>query len=165
MFDRIFRAFIGVTFLALIAGVFFSTWGGLGVAAADSEKNTVLYNSIPDQLPGNVASIDVWGRLDLGDGLDLAHPGGKIGQVTVILSSWACQTGTWGAGCTTTPGATYSWPITVNIYGVTYPSASPSYDTPTPNGLLGTITENLNIPYRPSSKPSKCSGGPQWYDA
>ncbi len=107
MFKRVFRVSTGITLLALVAAGAFSAWGGLGVAAADPDGQTVVYNSIPYQLPGNVASIDVWGRLDLGDGLNLAAPGGKIGQVTVVLSSWACQTGSWGGPtCTTAPGAT-----------------------------------------------------------
>lgn len=31
--------------------------------------------------------------------------------------------------------------------------------------MLGTITQTFDIPYRPSSTPTKCSGAPTWYDA
>ena len=37
--------------------------------------------------------------------------------ITVMMSSWACQSDP-AATCTTTPGATFSHPITLNLYGV-----------------------------------------------
>jgi hypothetical protein len=62
----------------------------------------------------------------------------------------------------TTPGATFSEPITLNIYSVGVGNAVGS--------LLGTDTQTFTIPYRPStSDPSLHSAqgctGDQWYDA
>lgn len=135
---------------------------------ATAQRQTVVYNSIPQPLPGNVASVDSWGLEGVGDGLNLAASGGTIGKVTVVLSSWACQSGTWVSGCTTTPGATFDWPITISIYGATYGSVSPSFDTPAPTSAtsLGTITKTFAIPYRPSATPSLCPGAlyAPWYD-
>lgn len=73
------------------------------------------------------------------------------------MSSWACQSGTWNSGnCVTTPGATFSQPITVNIYGV---------DVLAPTVLLAMTTQTFSIPYRPSSTPSLCGGdATRWYD-
>src|SRR5579872_3790465 len=83
-------------------------------------QTTVVYNSIPKPLPGNVASEgpEAYAFAELGDGLGLAGAaGGTLSQVTVVLSSWGCQTGNWYSGtCTTAPGATFSQPITVKVY-------------------------------------------------
>ena len=131
-------------------------------ASTSMAQEVTVYNSIPRPLPGNIASIDVWGRGELGDGLYLALPDGRLDEVTVILSSWACQQGTWGSGCVTTPGATFDVPITLNIYGVTYGTG----DVPAPTSPpLGTLTKTFDIPYRPSATPAQCTSAPsKWYD-
>jgi hypothetical protein len=99
---------------------------------------------------------------ELGDGFTLqAAAGATLGQVTVIMSSWACKTGNWTASnCVTTPGATFSQSITVNIYSV-----SDGVGTWTPATLLATTTPTFNIPYRPSSTPAQCGGDASvWFD-
>lgn len=126
-----------------------------GTVAAQTQT---VYNSIPKPLPGNVASEgpEAYGFAELGDGFTLTTTTGTLGQVTVIMSSWACQTGNVTAGCVTANGATFSQPITVNLY---------SYDGSLAT-ILGTITQTFNIPYRPSSTPSKCNGDAQmWYSS
>jgi hypothetical protein len=125
-------------------------------------QGVTVYNSIPKPLPGNVASIDVWGRGELGDGLYLTLPGGTLDQVRVVLSSWACEQGSWGSGCVSTPGDTFAVPITLNIYGVTYGTG----DVPSPTApAVGTLTQTFNIPYRPSADPTHCPSTPtKWYD-
>jgi hypothetical protein len=131
-----------------------------GMATASAQTATV-YNSIPKPLPGNVASEgpEAYAFSELGDGFTLAGTGGTLGQVIVVMSSWACQTGNWFSGnCVTANGATFSQSITINIYGVT--------TGPVINGLLATITQTFNLPYRPSSTPALCGGdGQRWYDS
>jgi uncharacterized membrane protein len=82
----------------------------LTATLALSQTQTV-YNSIPKPLPANVASEgpEAYAFSELGDGLALTANTGTLGQVTVIMSSWACQSGNWYSGnCVTTPGATFS---------------------------------------------------------
>lgn len=183
MFKRIFRISTGITLLALVAAGAFSTWGGLGVAAADPDGQCVVYNNIPYRLPLNVFSqgAEAYNFTELGDGLTLAgKAGGTLNTVTVIMQSWACQTGNWQSGpgpnaCFTPPGATYTMPVTVNVYSVNSSGTSLEGVTPAPAPLtlLATATESFNMPYRPSSNfvdcpasASEASGGYyQWYNA
>jgi hypothetical protein len=125
----------------------------IGMATAQAQTQTV-YNSIPKPLPGNVASEgpEAYAFSELGDGFTLSGAtGGTLGQVTVVMSSWACQSGNWTASnCVTTPGATFSLPITITVYDV--------HTGPTPGAQLATTTQTFNIPYRPSSTPAQCGG-------
>jgi hypothetical protein len=75
------------------------------------------------------------------------------------MSSFACQTGGWNTSdCVTTPGATFSVPITFNVYTVAPGNAVGS--------LIATKTQTFNIPYRPSADATNCTGGNagKWYD-
>jgi hypothetical protein len=74
--------------------------------------------------------------------------------VTVAMSSWGCQSGAWSSGdCATTPGATFTHPITLNLYGV-LPSGEPG-------SLIASVTQSFAIPFRPSANPA-CSDTSQW---
>ncbi|MEN3533527.1 hypothetical protein AAH991_00290 [Microbispora sp. ZYX-F-249] len=53
----------------------------------------------------------------------------------------------------TAPGATFSHPITANIYAV-----DNSTGTPRPGPLLATMTQTFNIAFRPSADPVNCTG-------
>jgi hypothetical protein len=141
----------------------------MGATAAIAQSNTAVYNSIPKPVPGNVSSEgpEAYAFSEIGDGVHLSglQPGATLGRVTVIMSSWGCVQGSWYAGtCVTPDNATFSQPITVNVYSV--PGTSSSY---TPGALLATITDTFTLPYRPSVNPS-CpadSNGviTKWYDA
>jgi hypothetical protein len=122
-----------------------------------------VYNSIPNPLPPNVASEgpEAYAYTEIGDGLNLAGPTGRtLDHVKVIMSSWGCQAGNWytKATCVTTPGATFTQLITLNIYAVA-PGTPPS-----PGALLASATESFVIPYRPSSDSVNCDGT-AWYDS
>jgi hypothetical protein len=170
----------------------------VGTAATSKAQDTIVYNNIPSAfplsfplnifglnpttIPLNVFSqgAEAYGFTALGDGFTLAgRTGGTLNTVTVVLSSWACQSGSfqYGSGptaCVTTPGATYSMPVTVNVYsvnssGTSLEGVSPS---PAPGTLLATVTQSFNMPYRPSSNFVDCpatasvSGGYyEWYNA
>jgi len=171
-----------------------------GTAATSKAQGTIVYNNIPSAfpvsfplnifglnpstIPLNVFSqgAEAYAFTALGDGLALAgRSGGTLNTVTVVLSSWACQSGSfqYGSGpnaCVTTPGATYPMPVTVNVYSVNSsgtslegvsPSPAPASITP-----LASATETFNMPYRPSSNFTDCpatasvSGGYyEWYNA
>jgi hypothetical protein len=125
------------------------------IASAAAQESKTVYNSIPKPLPGNVASEgpESYAFASLGDGVKLAaRDSGNIGNVTVVLSSWACQNGTWFEGtCSSASGATFTQPITISLYSVTSTYSSVYLEpVPTPLALIGTITEQFTIPYRPS---------------
>jgi hypothetical protein len=123
-----------------------------------SAQMQVVYNSLPKDLPGNVASEgpEAYAFAELGDGLGLTATTGTLGKVTIAMSSWACQTGNWFLGnCVSADGATFSQPITVNVYAVSGTSSST---------LLATTTQSFNIPFRPTSTPALCnSDASRWY--
>ena len=155
----------GCAFRTALVLLFFAGVSATPLAAAQSQ---VVYDSTPNPLPGNVVSEgpEAYAFNELGDAFHLASPSsGTLGQVTVILSSWACQSGNWHSGnCVTTPGAAFSEPITINVYAV-----GPG---PSVGGLLATTTQTFNVPYRPSADPV-CGNDTaygftfptQWYDS
>jgi len=107
-----------------------------------------IFDYIPSPLPDNVASYsyESWGVAEAGDGISFSTSGNQtLDNAKVVVSSWACQTGTaWAADntvpCVTTPGSTFAVPITLNLY--------------TPDlALIASRTRSFDIPFRPSSNP------------
>src|SRR4030095_4578893 len=114
-------------------------------------------------LPGNLQSwaFEATGTSEFGDRVmfEPATPR-NLTTVTVTMSSWGCQSGTPSGGtCVTAPGATFSHPITLNIYNV---AAGNQVGT-----LVGSVTQNFAIPYRPSADNVNCTGANfgKWFDA
>jgi hypothetical protein len=135
--------------------------GLTATAASASVPRSVLYTST-DPGVGNIPSVGVeaYAFNQIGDEVILRRVA-KIKSVAVQLSSWTCQSGGWNTDdCVTTPGATYTTPITLNIYKASS-TAGPTDTHPgetTPGGLLATVTKTFAIPYRPSASPH-CTGG------
>jgi hypothetical protein len=142
------RTAIGVT--AIIAGLTFA----LAPAGASS---ATIYNNIPSPQPPNVPSVgfEATSTSEFGGQVGLAGSERTNPTVTVLMSSWACQSGGWTSGCTTTPGATFTHDITLNVYNV---GSSDSVGS-----LITTKTENFTMPYRPSS--DNCGGDPTAWTA
>lgn len=118
----------------------------------------VIYNSIPAPLPGNLASqpFEAQQTREVGDRLQFAAGGRKLTKVTQTMSSWACQSGSWYEGdCMTTPGSTFTHPITLNIYSV-----GPGNSV---GSLITSVTQSFAIPFRPSA--SLGCGDGRWYNA
>ncbi|MGW7331876.1 hypothetical protein ACWGIU_25465 [Streptomyces sp. NPDC054840] len=137
--------------------------------ASSQVNDAITYSSIPKQLPGNVTSLgfEAASTNEFGDEVELAPQTGTVRTLKtlrVVLSSFACQTGTWSAGnCGTTAGATFSHPMTANIYAV-----DNSGPTPTPAGApLATVTVTPDIAYRPAADPFNCTGADagKWFSA
>lgn len=154
-------AFLFITFLS----------GSHFTARADDPDEVVMFNSVPNPIPGNIASEgpEAYAYSQIGDGLMLAGPAGRtLDKVTVVMSSWACQSGNWygPADCVTSPGATFTLPITINIYSVLLTGETLEGDSPAPGPgtLLASVTQEFALPYRPSSDTVNCTGGP-WYDS
>jgi hypothetical protein len=164
-------AVVGVS-VALIAGLsglaaafFSSSGGGAGDAPIGTSSNvlinqvgTPIYDSTITPTPPNVPSIgyEATSVYQLGAEITPVSSTAPLSTVVVDLSSWACETGSWQSGCTTTPGATFPASITFNIY-TPGNTATPEY----------TDTQTFNIPYRPTSDSgTNCSGdNTAWYDA
>jgi hypothetical protein len=147
-----------LSFLALAAALVAAVIAFPAAAAG----TTVVYDNTPHPLPGNLVSwaFEATGTSEFGDRVGLAAGPRQAATATVVLSSWACQAGSWNAGdCVSAPGATFTHPITLNIYAVGAGNA--------PGALLGTVTQTFAIPYRPSADPVNCTGGNagKWFEA
>lgn len=143
-------AALAVSVLAPLAG-----FPPSGTAQAAS---IVIYNSIPNPLPDDIASLgfEAAKTNEFGDQVSFAGSARALDTVTVTLDSQACQTG-GDATCMTTPGATFSEPVTFNIYNVPTTGAGGTY--PAPGSLIATLTTTFNIPYRPSADPACGNNG------
>lgn len=145
----------------------------LAVGMAFTAHAQVIYSSIPSPLPPSVSSEgpEAYAFSEIGDGL-IFTPGSNrlVTHVTVVMDDWACTSGHWynavgtADSCVTPAGATFSQPITLNIYAVN-PTTPPSAGT-----LLATQTSTFAVPYRPSSSAvcatvAQGSDGTRWYDA
>jgi hypothetical protein len=141
---------------ALVAVVATAAFASTAAAAGPA----VVYDNTPHPLPGNLPSwaFEATGASEFGDRVGFATGSARdLETVTVVLSSWGCQAGHWYSGdCLTVPGATFTHPITLNVYAVG-PGASPG-------ALLATLTQTFAIPYRPSADPVNCTDG-RWFDA
>lgn len=116
----------------------------------------VIFDSVPNTLPSNFPSIGFQATQtrSVGDKITFAGTSRDLKSAAVTLSSWACESGEWTGGCITTPGATFTHPITLNLYNVAGDG--------TKGSLIGTKTQTFTIPYRPSNDPS--CGATQWRD-
>jgi hypothetical protein len=149
--------------LAASCGLVLGVMAGLMVLApssAGAASSPVLYNSIVSPLPGNVVSqsFEATQTSQFGNAINLASSG-PLSNVVVTMSSWGCQTGNWNNDtCATTPGSTFSTPITLNLYSLGAGGAVGS--------LIGTVTQSFAIPYRPSADNTHCTGTKlgEWYD-
>ena len=89
---------------------------------AGASGGSTIYDSTVSPLPGNQVSeaFEATQTSQLGNQISFTPGSGRVlTSVVVTLSSWGCQTGGWSTDdCSTTPGATFSEPITLNLYDV-----------------------------------------------
>jgi len=147
----LFAALVGASIALLSLG---------GTAAASN--SSVVYNNIPSPQPGNVASeaFEAQSASEFGGQIQLAGTERSNPTVTVLMSSWGCQSGHWySRDCSTTPRATFSEPITLNVYNLGSGGAVGS--------LFTSVTQTFNIPYRPSADNTHCtvSSAGAWFSA
>ncbi len=152
--------------LGAVAATALAVAGLVAVAvapAAATPADTVVYDSVPATLASSYPSLGYQATStdEFGDYVVLGGTQRELTTATVGLVSWTC--GNWESGsspCTTTPGDTYSHPITLNIY-----AADTSGAVPAAGALLTSVTQNQAIPYRPSAS-AECTGGNagKWWD-
>jgi hypothetical protein len=143
---------------ALLSMVVGLTMGFTAPASAVILRPTV-FNSLPKGvLPPDVAG---WGFEEMqtstfGDAIRFA-PGttNRLRTVTVVVSSRACQSGTWEADCESAPDSTFTMPLYLSIYKTN--TADPTL----PGEFLATATKVASIHYRPSADPINCPATPQ----
>ncbi|MBC7764567.1 hypothetical protein H7Y29_02540 [Microbacteriaceae bacterium] len=122
---------------------------GLKVSYATTQQ--VTYNSMVSPMAEDVYGINFEDRhiSELGSQVGLAGTDRMNSNVTFLMTSAACQNGTWNSGCSTAAGSTFTHPVTLNAYNVN------------PDNTVGdrfaTVTKTFTMPYRPSS--DGCGGG------
>lgn len=139
---RTATAFSAFAVMALGIGSLAGIFPGMASAASAN----VVYNNIPNPKPSNVPSIgyeatstsEFGGQAKL-DGTERSNP-----KVTVLMSSWACKSGTWNdKNCITNPGSKFNHPVTLNIYNVNGDDS--------PGALIASETKTFDMPYRPTA--------------
>jgi hypothetical protein len=130
--------------------------GALMALVAGTASAEVIYDNVPSPLPGNFASIGfaATSSTQFGGEVEVAGTDRKNPTVTVVMSSWACQSG-GGVTCSSPTNKKFKEPVTLKIYEVgelLHP--------------IATKTKRFKMPYRPSAEPVRCSEYPgTWYDA
>lgn len=111
---------------------------------AFAQTGTVVYDSIPEPVPGNVPSqgFQCCATAEFGDLIRLeADTPRRAGYATVLMSSWALHS-TYPA----MPAVGYTHPITLAIYATAAQAAA--------HAPVATITQNFTIPWRPEADPT-----------
>lgn len=138
-----------------------ATFALSGAASAASGSSVIYSSLVSSPLHGNMPSVgaEAYAFKELGNAVNFStSKNRKLSSATVTMSSWGCQSGSWNGGnCLTTSGATFTAPITFNIYNTN--------DGVTAGTLIASATQTFAIPYRPSASP-KCTGADtgKWYD-
>src|ERR1051325_6392442 len=131
--------------------------------ASSSAFGQTIYDNILNPLPGNWDNyaFEANGTSELGDRIMFAPATGRsLSSVVLTMSNYGCQSGHWfSTDCVTNPGATYTHPITLNIYNVA--------GTNQVGTLIGSVTQNFALPFRPTADVINCTGASAgaWYDA
>jgi hypothetical protein len=157
------RAGIAVT--AVAAAVLIPSAASAAPPPVTASTAGVVYDNVPHPTPGNLVSeaFEAQSASEFGSPIHMTVLSVANPVVTVVMSSWGCQSGNWFANnCVTTPGATFSEPITLNIYA----AGATTIGAP-PGALLKTVTQTFNIPFRPSADPTHCTGtnAGKWFSA
>lgn len=116
---------------------------------APTPTSEVVYDNIePDSLVANPVSLGyaATGTSEFGTLVSLAGAAREAPEVEVLMSVWSCQTGTWNAGCTTTPGSKFAVPLTLSVYEVGAGRAVGS--------LVDADSGTYQFAYRPTSDPT-----------
>lgn len=126
-------------------------------ASAGAVTSSAVYDATPSPLPPNVASLgfQATSTSEFGDYVHLDGTDRVLDEVTVTMSDWALYADYSLDARYATNTATWSHPITVNVY------SSHLGTNGAPDTLLASTTENVTIPWRPAADPT-CAGGTAW---
>jgi len=117
------------------------------------------YNAIPKDVPGNVPSLgfEAYSMTQLGDEVALGGNARTLKSMSVVMSSWGCESGYWNTkDCVTGHEASFDLPLTFTIY---------ADNAGVPGAVLATGTKTVAVDYRPSAS-AECTGADagKWYD-
>jgi len=117
----------------------------------------IVYDAIPNPLPGNVASLGFQATQtsEFGDHIHLAGTNRILRTVTVTMSDWALYSDYSLDDRYKGNSDTWTHPITLNIYSNHLDANS------VPDTLLGTVTKVSTIPWRPVADPT-CTTPTAW---
>jgi hypothetical protein len=139
-----------------------NTTGNGGTLTIPPAAGTVVFNDIPIPVLNKIPSIGFQSNheLEFGDGI-VPTQTGTLSTATIILNSQGCYTGqgnvaTGPNACFTPANATFSTPVTMNIYNVTSSGTRVG-------SQIGSLTQTFQIPYRPSADPVNCTGSNTGY--
>lgn len=160
-----FFAVIGLlSFLSVVPGIAQATQ--VHGAATPRLAPVTAYSAIPTgPLPQHLPSLGFQATQtsEFGDYVGLTTTG-SLDSISVWLESYACQSGGIfnDPACTTTPGATFQHPVTVNLYQVDTATTPPSVGP-----LITSATQTFTFPFRPSASPAQCTGAQTgwWFSA
>jgi len=141
-----------------------------------SSAAKVLYRSIPKKAQALPAlgfaccQVSQFGGAITLSNQPTVKKGKDVFTIVVGLDEYNCEKGSWYTNgkpeCTTAPGATFTWPVTLRVNNLGPGNAV--------GELLAEETKTFTMPYRPSQNNAKCQGahsvpnGPEnygaWYD-
>jgi hypothetical protein len=126
------------------------------VAGATSPTTTIYDSTDPASVQLPSLAFQATQATEIGNQVVFA-PGTSrtLNNVVVSMDSWGCATGS-GTSCVTPSGATFAQPITLNLYAANLDN--------TPGALITTVTQTVNLAYRPSADNVNCTGG-AWFNA
>lgn len=126
---------------ALLAGTLALT--GAAAAPSPPAAGELIYSNAPARVAGlPVLIYESWSSSELGGEVSFAGSARKGATVSFLLGSYACQQG-HAASCRTNPGASFSWPLTLEIYEAGAGASMGSQ--------VARVTHTFAIPYRPSA--------------
>lgn len=151
--------------LATLLVALMATVGALAYGAAAAGAMELVYDNVPSPLPGNFASYgnEAYSMQQYGGEVEFAGAARKNPTVTVVMSSWACQSGgVYQDTCETAkPSKKFKWPITLNINDVEADGSVGAKVGPS-------ITKTFAMPYRPTRDDAECVAkgyaAGTWYD-
>jgi hypothetical protein len=143
------------------------------IAQPASAATTVIYDAVPAVTPASASSLgfQATGTDELGDRIVLGGTDRDLSLVTLMLVTWSTFTDPrpgytdWDLDPRYSGNAvSWSHPITLNVY-----ADSVDATTGVPDVLLGSVTQNVAIPWRPDGDPTCPAAAPgypmRWRDA
>ncbi len=158
--SKLARALFGATATALVVGA--SALVPSASVGAATGGPTVVYDAIGSTQAPSYPSLgfEATSTSAVGDYVQLGTGSRLLDSVSVMMVSWACEIGgAYTSDCQSTPGHTFSHPLTVTLY-----AAGGTDAAPTVGAKLAESTQTFAIPYRPSATPGLCAGAGQWHN-
>ena len=119
--------------------------------AQAATPSSVVYDSTPVKGTVSIPSVgpEAYSFNQVGNEVVLRSHSAAIRHISATMVSWACQSGSWQSGCSTTPGKTFKAPITLDLYR--YARTNQATGAFVPGKRILSVTSTFRIHYRPSA--------------